>query len=198
MSDSNTSLWEEGRAQFQEDLRARGEKDADVKNFFKERATIQDAQATCQSLKNDADKKYGDIAVGSQKVPTKWISVVMSNMERFIAVGDYMVKGSPETVALAWWAVKQILGGIQNNYKLYGFFGSALANITDAMVVIRTYDRLYDERNKVEWTASEVVRELMKHIQNMYAAILDFSWSVKKHVKGGTWGEHYGPPEATQ
>lgn len=182
------NLWQEGRDQFEHELRERGVKEADIKAFLAEKATFQEAEKSCESIKNDADRKYGSLEIASQKVPTKWIAVVMSNMQRIIQVGDYMVKGAPETVALGWWAIKQVLGGIQNNYKLYGFFGTALAHITDAMVLIATYDRLYDERNRVEWTASDVVQKLLKHIRSVYAAILDFSWAVRKHVKGGTWG----------
>jgi hypothetical protein len=184
-----TDLWQEGRDQFEQDLRDRGAKEADIKLFLAEKATIQDAENSCQAIKQDADKKYGNIVIANQKVPTKWIGAVMSNMQRIMTVGDYMMKSAPESISLGWWAIKQVLGGIQNNYKLYGFFGSALADITDAMVVIATYDRLYNERNRLDWTASDIVQRLLKHIRSIYAAILDFSWSVRQHINGGTWCE---------
>ena len=184
-----TNLWEEGRVQFEQQLRDNGIKQKDIDDFLKERSSFEEAKSSCQSLKGDTEKKYGSLEVAGTKVSTKWIGIVMDNMQRFMQVGDYLVKGAPESVGLAWWAVKQILGGIHNNYKLYGFFGSALANITDAMVLIGTYDRLYDERKKLDWSASDVVKELLKTIRSIYSAILDFSWSVRKHIKGGTFGE---------
>ena len=109
----------------------------------------------------------------------------MNNINKFVAIGDYAMKGAPETVGLAWFAVKQVLNAVQNNYKLYDYFGTALNNITEMMVLIRTYDKLYDDRKTASWTASDIVGELFSQIRNVYAAILDFSFSVKRHIKGG-------------
>ena len=186
-----TNLWEEGRAEFVSNLQASGYKQKDIDEFLQDRASFQDARSGCESLKADTEKKYGSLEVARKKMPTKWIGLVMDNMDRFMQIGDTLVTGAPESVGMAWWAVRQILGGIQNNYKLYGFFGSSLATITDAMVIIGTYDKLYDERKKSGWKASDVVSELLKHIRGVYAAILDFSWSIKKHVKAGGWGNFF-------
>jgi hypothetical protein len=82
------SLWLEGRDQFEQDLRERGVKEADIKAFLAEKATFQKAQKSCEAIKQDADKKHGSIKVAGQKVPTKWIGAVMSNMQRIIQVGD--------------------------------------------------------------------------------------------------------------
>lgn len=70
----------------------------------------------------------------------------MTNIDHFAAVGNVLVQGAPEAVAIAWWAVRQILSAVQDDYKLYSFFGQSLTNITEMMALIRTYDRLYDER----------------------------------------------------
>lgn len=111
--------------------------------------------------------------------------MIMDNINRFVSITDYAMKGAPETVGLAWFAIKQVLNAVQNNYKLYGFFGSALGDITEMLVIIRTYDKLYDERSNASWKASDVVGELFKQIRLVYQAILDFSFSVRKHLAAG-------------
>lgn len=86
-----------------------------------------------------------------------------------------------------WDIIGSLFDGPANNYqyKLYGFFGGALSDITEMMVVIRTYDKLYDERGDSSWKASDMVAELFKQIRNVYSAILDFSFSVKQHITAG-------------
>jgi hypothetical protein len=41
------------------------------------------------------------------------------------------MKGAPESVGLAWFAVKLTLSAIQSNYELYAFFGSGLTDISE-------------------------------------------------------------------
>jgi hypothetical protein len=159
--------------------------------FLKDKASPEDTKRSCLSLQTDTGKKYGQLEVAGQKVPGKWVQMIMDNISRFVMITDYAMKGAPETVGLAWWGIKQVLNAVQNNYKLYGFFGSALGDITEMMVVIRTYDKLYDERGKSSWKASDMVNELFKHIRDVYQAILDFSYSVKKHLGAGKVGKYY-------
>ena len=179
------SLWEEARDQFIQQLQSQNVDRQTIDQFLQDKATSDDAKRSALALQTDSDKKYGQAKVADKAIPGKWISLIMENIDKFVAIGNYAMKGAPETVGLAWFAVKQVLNGIQNNYKLYTFFGTALSNITEMMVLIRTYDKLYDDRKTADWKASDIVGELFKQIRNVYAAILDFSFSVKKHIKGG-------------
>lgn len=61
------------------------------------------------------------------------------------------MKGAPESVGLAWLAAKLTLSAIQGSYELYTFFGTGLTGITEMMVLIPHYDRLYDETFKPDW-----------------------------------------------
>ena len=186
-----SSLWDEGLSQFLAQLRDSGADNATIDGFLKDKASPEDTKRSCLSLQTDTGKKYGQLEVAGQKVPGKWVQMIMDNINRFVMITDYAMKGAPETVGLAWWGIKQVLNAVQNNYKLYGFFGTALGDITEMMVVIRTYDKLYDERGKSSWKASDMVNELFKHIRDVYQAILDFSYSVKKHLGAGNVGKYY-------
>ncbi len=179
------SLWEEGRDQFLKNLRKRGVDKQTADQFLQDKAASEDVKLSCRSLQADSERKYGQFEIAGKGIPKKWIARIIDNVGKFVAIGDFAMKGAPETVGLAWFAIKQVLNAVQNNYKLYDFFGQALTNITEMLVLIQTYDKLYDERKSSSWQASDIVEELFSQIRNVYAAILDFSYSVKKHIKGG-------------
>ncbi|KAL8688974.1 MAG: hypothetical protein Q9218_005244 [Villophora microphyllina] len=179
------SLWEEARDQFVLQLRNQSVDGKTIDQFLQDKTTPEDTKRSARALQTDSDWKYGQVEVSGKAIPAKWIARIMDNIERFVAIGDFAMKGAPETVGLAWFAIKQVLNALQNNYRLYAFFGSALSSITEMMVLIRTYDKLYDERKITRWNASDIVSELFSQIRNVYVAILDFSYSVKKHIKGG-------------
>ncbi|KAH6690215.1 hypothetical protein BKA61DRAFT_286666 [Leptodontidium sp. MPI-SDFR-AT-0119] len=179
------SLWDEGLTTFLSDLRSRGIPETIIQSFLADKATPEETRKSAQALQSDSGKKYGAVEVAGKTIPGKWIAAIMDNIGRFVQITDYAMKGAPETVGLAWWAIKQVLGAVQNNYKLYGFFGGALSDITEMLVIIRSYDKLYDERSNSSWKASDMVAELFKQIRHVYAAILDFSFSVKQHLSAG-------------
>lgn len=92
------------------------------------------------------------------------------------------MKGAPESVGLAWLAVKSTLSAIQGNYELYTFFGTGLTDITEIMVLIPHYDRLYDETFKPNWKGNPIVEKLFNHITKAYIAVLSFSFAIKRHI----------------
>ncbi len=49
---------------------------------------------------------------------------------------------APESIGLAWLAIKQVLNAIQNDYKLYTTFNTALDDITVMTVLVQTYDKI--------------------------------------------------------
>lgn len=57
------------------------------------------------------------------------------------------------------------------------------------MVTIFHYDHLYDERNKPGYKENELLRQMFDDISDMYAAMLDFSFSIKRHISGGFWAK---------
>ncbi|KAL8820486.1 MAG: hypothetical protein Q9191_007508 [Dirinaria sp. TL-2023a] len=179
------SLWEEARGQFVRQLQAQNVDRQTIDQFLQDKASSEDAKRSALALQTESDRKYGQVEVAGKTIPKKWIAQIMGNIDKFVKIGDYAMKGAPETVGLAWFAIKQVLNAVQNDFKLYDFFGVALSDITEMMVLIRTYDKLYDDRKTANWTASDIVGELFNQIRNIYAAILDFSYSVKRHIKGG-------------
>ncbi|KAK4110138.1 hypothetical protein N656DRAFT_831090 [Canariomyces notabilis] len=109
----------------------------------------------------------------------------MNNINNFVAAGDFVTKSAPESVGMAWYAVKLTLTAIHSNYDLYTFFGSGLSDISEIMILVRHYDQLYDERSEPNWKPSPVVEKLFQDVIGAYEAVLDFSFAIKRHLTTG-------------
>lgn len=172
--------------------RVRNAKDQQLLDAFLGRhGDPHDALASANSLKVDADRKYGerDIVDGKVKIEKRWISNILSNIQNFIMVGDFVMKKAPESVATAWFAVSLALNALQNNYALYTLFGTGLSDMTEMMITITHYERLYDEREKAGYKDSEMLRKLFRDITETYVAMLDFSFSIQRHLSGSGWAK---------
>ncbi|KAL9083000.1 MAG: hypothetical protein Q9165_008696 [Trypethelium subeluteriae] len=188
MAPALTNLYDEGLQSFRENVKIKDDKDQYVLDeFLKDRASPEEVLGACKILQDQAGEKYGSgVKAGDKEViPAKWISNILGNIDNFVAVGNFAMKGAPESVGMAWFAVKLTLSAIQSNYALYSLFGTGLTDTTEILVLIRHYDRLYDERQKPGWKASDIVERLFKDIRLTYAAVLDFSFSIRKHLAGG-------------
>ena len=184
-----SNLYREALAKFREEKEGKYQDAKDrqtLYEFLAEKGTPEDAQRQALTLKDDAGKKYGSRKVGDTEIPQAWINNILGNISNFIKIGDYATTGAPESVGLAWYAVRLTLSAIQNNYDLYNFFGAGLSDISEIMIIIPHYDRLYDERNRqASWKPSALVEKLFGEIKHAYIAVLDFSLSIMRHLKGG-------------
>ena len=95
------------------------------------------AKEQADELMKRAGKKYSS---------RPWINKLMANIGRIVTIGNHATTGAPESVGLAWFAVKLTLSAMQSNYQLYVLIESALMDIADIMILIPHYDRLYDGR----------------------------------------------------
>ncbi|KAL9586770.1 MAG: hypothetical protein Q9203_003742 [Teloschistes exilis] len=169
------SLWEEARDAFVLQFRNQKVDCQSIDQFLEDRATPEDTRRSAGALQTNSDRK----------IPARWIVRIMDSIDKFVVIRDLAMKEAPETIGLAWFANKLLLNALQSNYRLYTFFGNALSNITEMMVLIRTYDNLCDQRKTTGWNPSDMAGELFLQIRNVYVAILDFSYSVRKHIKAG-------------
>lgn len=189
---ASTHLYSEAIEQFQQAVLGR-HKDSDTRRllndflFGKSNISTPDAaKAAASSLATDAEQKYGAVKIGKvEVVPKKWIDNVLGNIENIVAAGGFMMKNAPESVGMAWFAISLTLRAISNNYSLYALFGQGLTDITEVMIIIVHYDRLYDERQTTGFRASNLLDKLFRDTVSAYAAVLDFAFSVKKHMSGG-------------
>ncbi|KAK3322920.1 hypothetical protein B0H66DRAFT_515641 [Apodospora peruviana] len=178
-----SKLYNDAFARFKKQATAKytDPKDRAVLNqFLQERGKPEEAKAAAELLCETAGEKYG----GGGGFGT-WKTAILDNIGNVIAIGNYATTGAPESVGLAWYAVRLTLGAIQNNYDLYNFFGTGLSDISEIMIIIQHYDHLYDETGKDKrWKPSTVVAKLFEDIIETYVAVLDFSLTVKRHLEG--------------
>ncbi|KAL2268273.1 hypothetical protein VTJ83DRAFT_3119 [Remersonia thermophila] len=161
-------------------------KEVEVLNeFLQERSSPEETKKAAETLQADAGKKWGSKKVGDMEIPASWISMIMDNIEHFITAGDHLTNNAPESVGIAWYAIKLTLTAVHSNYELYNFFGSGLGDVTEIMLIIRHYDRLYDERHKPGWKASPLVDKLFQDVMGAYVAVLNFSYAIKRHLTAG-------------
>lgn len=182
------SLYDEALTRFRKGAveRYSGKEAESLGEFLHESASPEEAKKAAELLQSDAGKKYGGRKVGDVEIPESWIANIMGNIENFVAVGEFVTRGAPESVGMAWYAVKLTLTAIHSNYDLYTFFGSGLSDISEIMIIVRHYDRLYDERSKPDWKPSALVEKLFQDVIGAYAAVLDFSFAIKRHLTAGS------------
>ncbi|KAK4159200.1 hypothetical protein QBC43DRAFT_362141 [Cladorrhinum sp. PSN259] len=181
----HSRLFDEALTRFQEEARHeyRDSKDLHtLKSFLSERVSPQDAKVAAEDLSKRASKKYS----GNKVIPQKWITTILDNISIFIQVGDYATTSAPESVGLAWYAVRLTLKAIEGNYELYNLFGTGLSSISEIMIIIQHYDEFYDKRGGADReNAGDVLKHLFDTIIETYMAVLKFSFSVKMHLSGG-------------
>ncbi|KAI1427677.1 ankyrin repeat-containing domain protein [Xylaria sp. FL1777] len=153
-----------------------------LENFLATREVPQQAAEQAKSLKLQTDKKWSDRKVGKVTVPAHWIDKIMENIQYFITVGNFVMEGAPESAGLAWLAVRLTLSAIQGNYELYSLFGTGLTDITEIMVLIPHYDKLYDDGSKNLRKGESLVGILFSNITEAYIAVLRFSFEIKRHI----------------
>ena len=190
------SLYDDALVQFcsivREDRIKRNDEDGEkqLQDFLASRATAQQARESAGVLQKDTGKKYGAKKYGDKEIISqKWIDNIMGNIGNAIDVGDKLLKGTPESVSMAWFCVKLGLNAMQSNYKLYSLFGSGLTSMTEIMILIPHYDQLYDERQNPEFESNDLVEKLLRDIISVYVAVLDFLFSIKRHIEASTLGK---------
>lgn len=190
MTAATRSLYDEALDSFRQDAREHySGKDRDLElleEFLRERASPEETKKAAQLLQVDAGKKWGARKAGNVEIPESWIANIMGNIEYFLEAGDFLTKNAPESVGMAWYAIRLTLTAIHTNYDLYTFFGTGLSDISEIMIIVRHYDRLYDERSKPAWKPSPIVEKLFQDVIGAYAAVLDFSFAVKRHLTPGS------------
>jgi hypothetical protein len=161
--------------------------EAQLQHFLSSKATIQQVGDSAADLKQETDRKYSNKKIGDKEIISqKWIDNIMGNIGNAIAIGDALVHATPESVAMAWFCVKLGLNAIKSNHQLYSLFGSGLTSMTEIMILIPHYGQLYDERQKSDVKSNELVEKLFRDVVDVYVAVLEFLFAIKRHVEART------------
>lgn len=194
----NLGLWAEAQGEFVDKLIKLGkvkEGDTDsykqLQGYINSGATPKDAQAAGKLIQIGASKRYGAKKIGDKVViKQQWIDNIMGNIGNVIELGNTVMSGAPEMVSAAWFVVKIGLGAIQENYALYSLFGSGLTSTTEIMILVPHYDKIYDQRDNPGFKMDDMAQELFRQIKECYVAVMDFTFSVKKHIEVRPGGDN--------
>jgi ankyrin repeat protein len=191
-----TSLYDDALLRFcdavREDRVKKGDEDGErqLQDFLASRATAQQARDSASVLQQDTGKKYSAKKYGDKEmISQKWIDNIMGNIGNAIDVGDKLLSRTPESVSMAWFCVKLGLNAVQSNYQLYSLFGSGLTSMTEIMILIPHYDQFYDERQKPGFESNDLIEKLFRDVTSVYVAVLDFLFSVKRHIEASVLGK---------
>lgn len=193
-----TSLYEDALKQFciavREKCMKQSDKDGDkdgekqlqqLQDFLVSRATPEEAKASALVLKDCADKRHDN----KDWISKDWINNIMANIDKVIDLGQPLIKSAPESVSMAWFCVQLGLKAMQSHHQLYSLFGSGLTSMTEILILIPHYDQLYDERQKPGFKSTQLVDKLFQDLTSVYIAVLDFMFSIKRHIETSTLGK---------
>jgi hypothetical protein len=172
-----------------EDRIREGDEDgeAQLQQFLTSKATIQQVRDSAADLQQATSRKYSSKKIGDKEIISqKWIDNIMGNIGNAIAIGDALLHATPESVGMAWFCVKLGLNAMESNHQLYSLFGSGLTSMTEIMILIPHHSQLYDERQKPEFESNELIEKLFRDVVDVYFAVMDFLFAIKRHVEART------------
>lgn len=74
----------------------------DAKEWLRSQDTAQEAQSMCRTLNDQGEAQYsskGSVSIAGHSVfPKKIITKLLDNINTFVSVGDFALKGGPESV----------------------------------------------------------------------------------------------------
>ena len=185
------SLWDEACGYFVQQLREEREDPVAIENFLRDKASLEDARQSATNLQKDIDRKYGSRESEEKGIFAKWIRQIMEKLDMCLTIGDEVATAASGSISLAWFAIKTVLGAIGYDRKLYEVFSTGLKEITDMMVLVRTYDNIY--KGYAVKASGTIFKEISKSILEVYISILDFSYAVKKYISSEESSELVDP-----
>lgn len=161
--------WNKARKIFKD---GRKEKDDEKKldEFLRERASIQDAKEACEATKKAASAEYLPALGG-----------ILEKIDIAMSVGDLAIKSAPESIGLAWMGIRLCLRSVADDFSTFSIFGAACSDIVGILISCAVYGRMYGSPRGPE-SFQEIHSQVCDRIPNIYAEILDFSFSVKKYM----------------
>jgi hypothetical protein len=108
-----------------------------------------------------------------------------------MSVGDIAMKGAPESIGLAWMGIRMCLSTLSDDFTTFGIFGQASLDIMGIMISCAVFSKMYGPSRNIEALDTKSIHaQVTERIPKVYAAILDFSFSVKKYRNQHRGGRH--------
>jgi hypothetical protein len=116
---------------------------------------------------------------------------ILDKIEIAMSIGDIAMKGAPESVGLAWMGVRMCLSTLTDDHTTFGIFGQASLDIMGIMISCAVFSQMYGPSRNIEaLNTKEIHSQVTTRIPTVYAAILEFSFSVKKYKSQHRGGKY--------
>lgn len=158
--------WNQARESFQTKHKDR----KGLAEFLKNQKTVDQAKARCVEAQKKAGQKY-----------SKALGGILTKIETFKKLGDLAMKAAPETVGLAWMGIHLCLHLVGDDFNTFNMFSGAAADIIGILISCRVYGRMYGGHKGPE-DFQELHAKVVGYIPNIYADIIDFSYTMEKHI----------------
>lgn len=141
-----------------------------LESFLKTRISIQQAKNACKEAENNAAKEYSPVIGG-----------ILEKINMAMQVGDLAMHAAPESVGLAWAAVRMCMHSINDDFATFSLFSSAGSDILGILISCGVYGKMYSASKGPE-SFRELHDQVIDSISFIYTDILEFSYQMKKHM----------------
>jgi hypothetical protein len=170
--DFESKAWASARQQFLEGRRAQ-KKHADteeaLQDFLRQSCSEQDARKYIR----DAQREKPQYAAG--------LGVIMTKMDAFMKVGDLAIKSAPESIGLAWAGIRLCLHSVQNDFATFSQYNDACSDMIGILINCSVYGDMFGRPHAAK-KMEEIHHQVLDRIPKIYADLLDFNYSMRKHT----------------
>ena len=152
------------------DFQAKYKEKKKIIEFLKSQSSPQEARAYAVNAQGKADKRYAS-----------GLGRVLAKIDAFANAGDVAMKAAPESVGLAWMAVRMCLHSWQDDFNVFELFSGACVDMIGIMLSCRVYGKMWGGRKGPD-DFQELHSRVVDYIPGIYANILEFSYRMKIHM----------------
>ena len=152
------------------DFQAKYKEKKKVVEFLKSQSNPHEARAYAINAQSKADKKYAS-----------GLGRVLAKIDAFANAGDVAMKAAPESVGLAWMAVRMCLHSWQDDFNVFELFSGACVDMIGIMLSCRVYGKMWGGRKGPD-DFQELHSRVVDYIPGIYGNILEFSYRMKIHM----------------
>ncbi|KAF4622806.1 hypothetical protein G7Y89_g14219 [Cudoniella acicularis] len=163
--------WASARQQFLEGRR--GKKHADTEEALQDFLSQSCSAESARKYVKDAQKEKPQYAAG--------LGVIMTKMDAFMKVGDLAIKSAPESIGLAWAGIRLCLHSVQNDFATFSQYNDACSDMIGILINCSVYADMFGRPHAAK-KMKEIHGQVLDRIPKIYAGLLDFNYSMRKHT----------------
>ena len=164
--------WASAREQFKENRRAqhkRADTEEALENFLRSHCGPEDARKYVK----DAQKEKPQYNAG--------LGAIMTKIDAYMKLGDLAIKSAPESIGIAWAGIRLCLHSVQDDFATFSQYNDACGDMVGILISCTVYGGMSGKPHGAK-ILEEIHRQVLDCIPDIYASLLDFNYSMKKHT----------------